>query len=125
MSTYVGSRGGVYRGNAPAEDCEAMERWRARCELGAEVRAARERKGLGLREFARAVGLSHATVSRAEKGDDVLGAASVARVAEALGADADRWLARSGHVEPGLLAALLAQPDRWDDVRALLAGRRP
>ena len=43
MSTYVGSRGGVYRGNAPAEDCEAMERWRARCELGAEVRAARER----------------------------------------------------------------------------------
>ena len=124
MKTYTGSRGGVHHGNAPPEDCEAMERWNARCELGAEMRAARERRGLGLREFARAVGLSHATVSRAERGDEVLGAASVARVAEALGANADRWLALSGHVEPGLLAALLAQPKAWDDVRALLAGRR-
>lgn len=125
MSVYIGSRGSVYRGSAPAEDCEAMERWNARCELGAEMRAARERKGFGLREFARSVGLSHATVSRAERGDDVLGAASVVRVADALDADADRWLALAGHVEPGLLAALLAAPEAWDDVRALLAGRRP
>jgi transcriptional regulator with XRE-family HTH domain len=122
VSAYVGSRGGVYHGSASAEACEEMERHRARCEFGAEMRAARERKGFGLREFARAIGLSHATVSRAEKGDDVLGVASITRVAGALGADVGRWQALAGHLPADLVAALLAQPDRWDDVRAMLVG---
>jgi transcriptional regulator with XRE-family HTH domain len=121
VSAYVSRRGVVYHGGAPAEACEEMERQRARCEFGAEMRAARERKGLGLREFARAIGLSHATVSRAEKGDGVLGVASITRVAVALGADVGRWQALAGHLPADLVGALLAAPDRWDDVRALLA----
>ncbi len=62
MSTYVGSRGGVYRGNAPAEDCEAMERWNARCELGAEIKA--KVAGYGAQSaLARACGVTPACIS--------------------------------------------------------------
>ena len=37
----------------------------------------------------------------------------------------DRWHALAGHVDPELIAALLAAPERWDAVRALLAVEAP
>lgn len=127
MSTYVGSRGGVYRGNAPAEDCEAMERWNARCELGAEIKA--KVAGYGAQSaLARACGVTPACISNVLDGSRAPSADLVEKMADHLGADdatRDRWLALAGRIPTDIAAALLAQPEQWGDVRALLAGRRP
>lgn len=97
-------------------------------DLGPAIRAAREATGASLRECARHFGLSPSTLSLAERGGPVLGAETIEDLADHLGVGDDakaRWLAWAGHLPPDLTATLLAQPEAWGDVRALLAGRRP
>ena len=51
--------------------------------------------------------------------------ALLSRIADALSVDAatqDRWHALAQHVAPDLTATLLAHPERWAAVRALLDG---
>jgi transcriptional regulator with XRE-family HTH domain len=92
--------------------------------LGAEIRARREAIGLGLRELARIMRRSPTMLSDVETGKRIPGADHIAHLACELNALAsvDRWYALAGHVDPELIAALLAAPERWGDVRALLAG---
>lgn len=95
--------------------------------LGPELRAARVATGATLRETARRLSLSPSALSLAERGGPVLGRAMLLELAEHYGtgkAVAPRWLALAGHLPGDLEGALLAQPERWDDVRALL-GRPP
>lgn len=92
--------------------------------LGADLRAYRERSGRSLRQTARHVGRSPAWLSRVETGHDTPGAGALATLAEYLGADRlalDHWLALAGHVAPDITAAMLAHPERWAAVRAMLA----
>ena len=129
MSAYVSRRGVVYHGNADAEACEEMDRWNARCDLGAEIRARREALGKSLRQTARALRRSPGWLSDVETargGWSRMSPATLDEVVGLLGVDGatrDRWHSLAGYVEPGLLDALLADPQAWGDVRALLAGR--
>lgn len=97
--------------------------------LGPEIRAAREARGETLRACARRFGLAPSTLSLAERGGPVLGADTIGALAAHLRvgeATRERWLALAGHLPADLLAALLAAPDRWGDVRRLLLGcQRP
>ena len=108
--------------------------------LGAEIRAAREAAGLSLRQLARRIGMSPGYVSDIETDRrvpalDTLDAIIAAVDVPCLSGDPacgcaecipaitrERWLALSGRLPDDLLAALLASPARWGDVRAMLAG---
>lgn len=131
MSTYVDTDGREWHGCASAADVEAYVAQERRERLGAELRARREALGKSLRQTARALRRSPGWLSDVETargGWSRLSPATLDEVVGLLGVDGptrDRWHSLAGGVEPGLLAALLAQPERWDDVRALLAGRRP
>jgi transcriptional regulator with XRE-family HTH domain len=98
--------------------------------LGAELRARRESIGMSLRATARALRRSPGWLSDVETargGWSRLSPATldeVARLLDVDGATHDRWHSLVGGVEPQMLAALLAAPERWGDVRALLAGAR-
>lgn len=93
--------------------------------LGAEMRARREALGFTLRRAARACRRSPAWLSRVERGDTGPGTEGIGAMAGLLGINAatyDRWVALAGHMAPDLEAMLLAAPERWADVRALLTG---
>jgi transcriptional regulator with XRE-family HTH domain len=96
--------------------------------LGAEIRARREALGRTLRQTARALRRSPGWLSDVETargGWSRLSPSTLDEIVGLLGVDAathDRWHALAGHVEPGLLRALLDAPERWGDVRAMLAG---
>jgi len=125
VAEYTDSMGRVWVGTAPPEAIEEHCAWQRREPLGAEIRARREACARSLRQTARHVGRSHAWLSRIETGDETPGADALLTLARYLGADSatrDRWLALAGHVAPDVEAALLAAPERWDAVRALLAG---
>lgn len=95
--------------------------------LGAEIRARREATGMTLREFARRADLSPSTLSLGERGSPVFGREALQRIADALAADRatrDRWSALSGRIPEDLLRAILAAPERWDDLRAWLMVQR-
>lgn len=128
MSTYVDTDGREWHGNASAADVEAFAAWQRRERLGAAIRARREALGLSLRQTARSVGRSHAWLSRLETGIERPGEDSLVRLALRLGctpAEQTEWTALAGIVPQPLLAALLAQPARWDDVLARLDGTVP
>ncbi len=92
--------------------------------LGAEIRTRREALGLSQRTLAFETRVSHVAIGDVERGKSA-SPALLSRIADALSVDAatqDRWHALAGHVEPWLLRALLGAPERWAEVRALLAG---
>ncbi len=73
-------------------------------------------------------GVTPACISNVLDGSRAPSADLVEKMADHLGADdatRDRWLALAGRIPTDIAAALLAQPEQWGDVRALLAGRRP
>lgn len=115
-------------GTAPVEALNAHCDAEDRESLGAEIRARREALGRSLRQTARALRRSPGWLSDVEHARDGRMRASPATLDEIiglLGVDAathDRWHALAGHVAPDLVAALLDAPERWDAVRALLAG---
>lgn len=129
MSAYTDSTGRVRYGFASAEEMESFVATERRECLGAEIRARREAIGKSLRQTARALRRSPGWLSDVETargGWSRMSPATLDEVVGLLGVDGathDRWHALAGYVEPGMLAALLAHPERWDDVRALLAGR--
>ena len=124
MTTTIDRKGRECHGTADAAalddhcDAEDLET------LGAEIRARREAIGLGLRELARIMRRSPTMLSDVETGKRRPGADHIAHLACELNALAsiDRWYALAGNVAPDLVAALLDAPERWADVRALLAG---
>lgn len=115
-------------GTAPVEalneHCDAEDRET----LGAEIRARRESLGRTLRQTARALRRSPGWLSDVETGRggwSRLSPSTLDEIIGLLGVDAathDRWHALAGHVAPDLAAALLAHPERWGDVRAVLVG---
>jgi transcriptional regulator with XRE-family HTH domain len=96
--------------------------------LGAEIRARRESLGRSLRQTARALRRSPGWLSDVETargGWSRLSPSTLDEIVGLLGVDSatrDRWHALAGHVAPDLTEALLAHPERWAEVRALLAG---
>ena len=95
-------------------------------DLGAEMRGRLACYG-AQSALAVTCGVSAACISDVVHGRKAPSGSLVVRIAAAVGADGatrDRWCAMARKVEPELLDALLAAPERWDDVRALLAGAR-
>ena len=93
-------------------------------ELGAEIRAAREARGMRLRELARRADLSPSTLSLAERGGPCIGVAALERICDALAANRptrERWSALSGRIPDDIERAILSAPERWADLRAWLA----
>ncbi len=91
--------------------------------LGKEIAATLGDRYGAASALSRAVAVTPAHVSDILHGRKTPSADVLARIADHLGVDdatRDRWLALAGHVEPRLLAALLASPERWGEVRAVL-----
>ena len=129
MTTHTDRRGREWRGNAGPEAVEEFCRFEDALTLGAAIRARRTALGVGLRELARAIGLSHATLSRLERGDaGVVGDVALGAIASELrvdGATRARWSSLNGRLPADLVAMLLANPARWDAVRVMLGGGEP
>lgn len=84
-------------------------------ELGEAIRAARERCGISLREFARRTGLSAAFISDVERGAirSPVNEETIIHMAEVLGAsnEVDTWLAIMGRLRVSKLAEVLHYPE--------------
>lgn len=96
-----------------------------RSALGQLMVAARTRRGLSLRALARVLGMAPSHVSNVERGRMLPSAEMVRAICAALEVpetDRDRWYAAGEMLAPGMLDALLAHPERWREVRAVLAG---
>ena len=110
--------------------------------LGAEIRAAREAAGMSLRQLARRIRRSPGYMSIVERDlctpapdtlDAIIAAVDIPCISDVTPCDCwpihvarrDRWMALAGRFPDDLVAALLAGPARWDDVRALLAWEVP
>ena len=93
--------------------------------LAAEIRAAMPHDRGASSALARKCDVTPACISDILHANKGVSPALLERIADALLVDVatrDRWHALAHHVEPGLLRALLDVPERWDEVRALLAG---
>lgn len=95
--------------------------------FGANLRAHREAAGLSLRQLAKRVGRSASYLCDLELGRRVPSEALMRALLRALSNEAlsDLWMARVGIVPEELTALLLAHPERWHDVRALLCAPAP
>lgn len=94
-----------------------------RCPLGVLMAAQRDALAFTVRDLARITDHSPAHVSEVETGRRSPSPAFLRRLMGALSVDDydhDRWWAAAGMVEPGLMDALMAQPERWREVRAVL-----
>jgi len=79
--------------------------------FGKTVRELRVKRGLGLRRFARQLGISPTYLSKIERGDFPPPAeAKVVAIADALGADRDVFLAMAGRVASDLAAVIRQHP---------------
>jgi transcriptional regulator with XRE-family HTH domain len=88
--------------------------------LGAFLRAAREKAGIGLRELAGRLDLSPTHVSRIERDDGTSPSRdTLVRWAEAIGGDPDEALRLGGMVPEDVERWLLAKPGRFAAVRKL------
>ena len=79
---------------------------------------------MSLRELARRVDLAPSTLSLAERGGPVIGEGALDRLADALlvsAATRDRWLSLSGRMPDDIAQAVVAAPERWNDLRTWLA----
>lgn len=124
----IDRKGREWRGTAPAEAIDAHCDAEDRESLGAEIRERREAIGRYLRQTARALRRSPGWLSDVEHARDGRMRASPSTLDEIIGllgvdaATRDRWHALAGHVAPDLVATLLDAPERWGEVRAMLAG---
>lgn len=124
MTAYTDTTGRVWQGCASAADVEAYVAQERREQLGASIRARREALGVSLRQTARAVKRSPGWLSRVELGHETPGEDALERLALRLECEPEeqsRWMALAGIIPRALRGALLAQPERWGDVRAVLA----
>jgi transcriptional regulator with XRE-family HTH domain len=79
--------------------------------FGRRVRALRTERGLGLRRFARDVGISPTYLSKIERGEFPPPAEDkVVAIADALGQDRDELLALAGRIASDLEAVILKHP---------------
>jgi transcriptional regulator with XRE-family HTH domain len=127
VTAYTDSTGRKWHGCASVADVEAYVAQERREQLGAAIRARREALGVSLRQTARALRRSPGWLSDVETargGWSRLSPSTLDEVVGLLGVDGathDLWHSLAGYVEPGLLRALLSAPERWGDVRAVLA----
>jgi HTH-type transcriptional regulator, competence development regulator len=79
--------------------------------FGAHIRMWREERGLGLRRFAKAVGVSPTFISKMERGLGPLpGEKTIRNIARILGKDPDVLLAMADKVAADVLAVIIQQP---------------
>ncbi|MEU6151951.1 helix-turn-helix transcriptional regulator [Actinosynnema sp. NPDC047251] len=91
--------------------------------LGAELRAARDRSGLTLRELAKRLGVDHSALSRAESGDRPPAPEMVAAILAKLGVtggEFDRIVGMSGDSDDSVWVAV-SIPDLQSQLSALLS----
>ncbi len=93
--------------------------------IGRLIRDARMSTGLTQKDLARRLGVrSGSYVGMLEsglcKGVGVGRLREIAHHLDVHGVDTYRWMAAAGHLPPGLLSALMKNPERWDEVTALL-----
>lgn len=73
--------------------------------------------------LARACGVTPACISDVLNGHKAASPQLLARIASALNVDrdlSDVWHAIAGHVAPDLVTALVAHPERWEALRAMM-----
>jgi len=124
VTAYTDTTGRVWQGCASAADVEAYIAQERREQLGAAIRARREALGVSLRQTARAVKRSPGWLSRVELGHETPGEDALERLALRLECEPEeqsRWMALAGIIPRSLRAALCEHPERWGDVRAVLA----
>lgn len=124
MTTTIDRKGREWRGNADAETIDEHCDFDDRLDLAAEIRAAMSPDRGASSALARKCGVTPACIGDILHANKGVSPALLERIADALLVDVatrDRWHALAHHVEPGLLRALLDVPERWDEVRALLA----
>ena len=79
--------------------------------FGKHIRQWRTERGLGLRRFAKAVGVSPTFVSKMERGTGPLpGEATIRKMAEILGQNPDELLALADKVAADVLAVITKKP---------------
>lgn len=66
-------------------------------QIGAQIREARQARGLSLRRLAEKIGIHFSHLSKIENGKDTVGRDTLIRIAEELGVDPDFMLGESGH----------------------------
>ena len=66
-------------------------------DIGDRIRETRLNRGISMRQLARKIGVDHSHLSKIENGRDTIGAGSLQRIAEILGADANLLLGEAGH----------------------------
>ena len=66
-------------------------------QIGERIRAARQARGISLRQLASRVGLHFSHLSKIENGRDTVGKNALIRIAEELDVDADLMLSEAGH----------------------------
>lgn len=66
-------------------------------QIGAQIREARQARGLSLRRLAEKIGIHFSHLSKIENGKDTVGRDTLIRLAEELGVDPDFMLGESGH----------------------------
>lgn len=95
--------------------------------IGEEIRSRRKYIGIELRALAGLAKWPIVMLEEIESGAALPSTSVIYRIAKALNvgrAVRDRWCSLAGHVAPDLAAALLAQPGRWDEVRAILSAKK-
>ncbi len=92
--------------------------------LGAEIRAYRGEESL--RSVAERVGITPSYLCDIENGRRAPAADTLRLIAVVVGAIAQlpRWEAMSGRIPDDIERAILGAPERWNDLRAWLAGER-
>jgi transcriptional regulator with XRE-family HTH domain len=79
--------------------------------FGEHIRQWREERGLGLRQFAKAVGVSPTFLSKMERGLGALpGEETIRNMAKILGKDADELLAMADKVAADVQAIIIKEP---------------
>ena len=124
MTAYTDTTGRVWHGCASAADVEAYVAQERREQLGASIRARREALGVSLRATARAVKRSPGWLCDVETGRRTPGEDALERLAlrlECEPATQAEWMAAAGIIPRALRGALCEHPERWGDVRAVLA----
>lgn len=127
MTTTIDRKEREWQGNADA-DAETIDEhcdFDDRLDLAAEIRAAMLPDRGAVAALARDCRVTTSAISDVIHARKGVSPALLSRIADALSVDAatqDRWHALAQHVAPDLTATLLAHPERWAAVRALLDG---
>jgi transcriptional regulator with XRE-family HTH domain len=66
-------------------------------QIGEKIREARQAKGISLRQLAKQIDIHFSHLSQIENGKDVVGRATLIRIAEELDADPEFMLGEAGH----------------------------